>query len=57
MMAMIQIGTSGYSFEDWKGTFYPLDIKSGEMLNFYARHFKIVEINSCLLYTSPSPRD
>lgn len=54
MMAMIQIGTSGYSFEDWKGTFYPLDIKSGEMLNFYARHFKIVEINSTY-YGIPRP--
>jgi uncharacterized protein YecE (DUF72 family) len=54
MMAMIQIGTSGYSFEDWKGTFYPLDIKGGEMLEFYARHFKIVEINSTY-YGIPRP--
>jgi len=43
---MIKIGTSGYSFEDWKGPFYPQDIKPGDMLGFYSRYFNIVEINS-----------
>ncbi len=43
---MIHIGTSGYSFKDWKGPFYPVKITSSEMLSFYARHFKLVEINS-----------
>jgi uncharacterized protein YecE (DUF72 family) len=42
---MIHIGTSGYSFQDWKGNFYPEKISNDEMLNFYAQHFKIVEIN------------
>jgi len=43
---MILIGTSGYSFQDWKGHFYPENIKNHEMLDFYAKHFKTVEINS-----------
>jgi uncharacterized protein YecE (DUF72 family) len=51
---MIHIGTSGYSFQDWKGTFYPIKITSGEMLNFYAQHFKVVEINSTY-YAIPQP--
>ena len=51
---MIHIGTSGYSFKDWKGEFYPVDIKNSEMLDFYARHFKVVEINSTY-YAIPKP--
>lgn len=42
---MIHIGTSGYSFKDWKGNFYPEKIKNDMMLNFYAEHFNTVEIN------------
>ncbi|MFC1850131.1 DUF72 domain-containing protein [candidate division CSSED10-310 bacterium] len=42
---MIKIGTSGYSYTDWKGTFYPKTIKSHEMLTYYARFFECVEIN------------
>jgi uncharacterized protein YecE (DUF72 family) len=54
-MAIIYIGTSGYSFKDWVGNFYPENIKSGEMLNFYAQHFKIVEINATY-YAIPNPQ-
>jgi uncharacterized protein YecE (DUF72 family) len=43
---MIRIGTSGYSFDDWVGTFYPPDIRKGDMLSYYAKHFNVVEINS-----------
>jgi uncharacterized protein YecE (DUF72 family) len=42
----IKIGTSGYSFDDWIGNFYPKDIKKGKMLDFYVQHFPTVEINS-----------
>ena len=42
----IRIGTSGYSFDDWKGAFYPEDIAKGKMLDFYAQHFDTVEVNS-----------
>lgn len=43
---MIYVGTSGYSYDDWKGEFYPEDIKDSTMLEFYSRHFLFTEINS-----------
>ena len=52
---MIKIGTSGYSFDDWRGTFYPEEIQKGKMLEFYVRHFDTVEVNSTY-YRIPSPR-
>jgi uncharacterized protein YecE (DUF72 family) len=41
----ILVGTSGYSYQDWKGPFYPADVKDRDMLAFYARRFPAVEIN------------
>lgn len=43
---IIEVGTSGYYFRDWVGTFYPQGMKPGEMLSYYARHFNVLEINS-----------
>ncbi len=40
----IYIGTSGWSYEDWKGRFYPQRLKE-EQLVFYAREFDTVELN------------
>ncbi|MDP6636630.1 MAG: DUF72 domain-containing protein [Phycisphaerae bacterium] len=39
------IGTSGYSFKDWVGTFYPDGTQSRDMLSCYVRHFETVELN------------
>jgi uncharacterized protein YecE (DUF72 family) len=39
-------GTSGYAFKEWKGTFYPEDIKPDGMLGYYATRFPTVEINN-----------
>ena len=39
-------GTSGYSFKEWKGNFYPADLKDDGMLGFYAGKFPTVEINN-----------
>jgi len=39
-------GTSGYSYKEWKGPFYPEKLPAGEMLRFYAGHFRTVEINN-----------
>ena len=50
----IRVGTSGYSFEDWRGEFYPPDIDKGKMLDYYVRHFSTVEINSTY-YRIPHP--
>jgi uncharacterized protein YecE (DUF72 family) len=40
------VGTSGYSYKEWKGSFYPAKLPQKEMLGFYAQHFATVEINS-----------
>ena len=42
---MIRIGTSGYSYADWIGPFYPEGLPERDMLPYYARHFDTVEIN------------
>jgi uncharacterized protein YecE (DUF72 family) len=42
----IHIGTSGWSYRDWKGIFYPEKLKSIEWLSFYAKTFRSVEIDS-----------
>jgi len=39
-------GASGYSFKEWKGTFYPEKMKPEEMLPFYAQRLPTVEINN-----------
>jgi uncharacterized protein YecE (DUF72 family) len=40
------VGTSGYSYKEWKGTFYPDDLPATKMLSFYSGHFGSVEINN-----------
>lgn len=50
---MIFVGTSGYSFRDWVGPFYPEGTRSEEMLSRYARVFPAVEINATY-YRLPS---
>ena len=42
---MIWIGTSGYNYPEWKGTFYPADLPASKMLAFYSARFPTVEIN------------
>ena len=51
---MIKIGTSGFSYPDWVGNFYPLLTDKGDMLNHYATIFDTVEINSTY-YNIPHP--
>lgn len=53
-MGDIRIGTSGFSYDDWRGFFYPKDIQKGDMLSHYAERFPTVEINSSF-YAIPSP--
>ncbi len=40
------VGTSGYSYKEWKGSFYPEKIPAKEMLSFYATQLSTVEINA-----------
>src|SRR6185295_4300238 len=42
----IYAGTSGYSYKEWKGFFYPEKMKPEEMLSFYATKLPAVEINN-----------
>ncbi len=51
----IRVGTSGYSFDDWRLVFYPPGLDKGKFLDYYARHFPTVEINSTY-YSTPHPR-
>jgi uncharacterized protein YecE (DUF72 family) len=41
----LRVGTSGYSYKQWKGNFYPEKLPDKEMLSFYAKQFSTVEIN------------
>lgn len=50
----IRIGTSGFSFADWKGEFYPAGLPAGKFLEYYAERFPTVEINATY-YAIPSP--
>lgn len=42
----IYVGTSAWSYDDWKGTFYPEHLRPGERLAFYSQHFSTVEVDS-----------
>jgi len=42
----ILAGTSGFSFPEWKGSFYPDDIAAKDMLSYYAERFPTVEVNN-----------
>jgi uncharacterized protein YecE (DUF72 family) len=42
---MILVGTSGYQYPEWRGSFYPPDLDTSAMLAFYAERFRTVEIN------------
>jgi uncharacterized protein YecE (DUF72 family) len=42
---MIWVGTSGFQYDEWKGTFYPETLSKVKMLPYYATHFPTTEIN------------
>src|SRR6266849_1819839 len=48
------VGTSGYSYKEWKGSFFPDDLPASKMLGFYAARFNTVEINNTF-YRMPAP--
>ncbi|CAN5364484.1 DUF72 domain-containing protein [soil metagenome] len=41
----IWIGTSGFQYAEWKGTFYPEDLPASKMLPWFAEHLSTTEIN------------
>ena len=51
--AAIHVGTSGWTYGDWQGRFYPEDIKGTSRLDYYMRYFGAVELNASF-YRLPS---
>jgi uncharacterized protein YecE (DUF72 family) len=51
----IWVGTSGYNYPEWKGSFYPEKIKPEQMLPYYAERFATVEINNTF-YRMPNEK-
>lgn len=49
------VGTSGYNYPEWKGTFYPADLPAARMLSFYSERFSVVEINATF-YRMPTEK-
>ena len=49
----VLVGTSGYSYDDWVGPFYPQGLNKREFLGFYAAEFPVVELNFSY-YTQPN---
>jgi uncharacterized protein YecE (DUF72 family) len=45
-MSTIHIGTSGWTYDDWNGPFYPEGVKGPQRLSFYATRFDTVEVNA-----------
>jgi len=41
----LYVGTSGYSYPEWKGRFYPEKLPAKQMLRFYGENFRTVEVN------------
>src|SRR5262245_54134899 len=41
----VHVGTSGYNYTEWRGTFYPEDLPTTSMFEYYSARFHTVEIN------------
>jgi uncharacterized protein YecE (DUF72 family) len=52
---MILVGTSGYNYPEWKGSFYPADLPATKFLPYCAGRFPTVEINYTF-YRMPTPK-
>lgn len=51
----LRVGTSGFAYAEWKGTFYPEKLPAKKFLSYYAQHFDTTEINSTF-YRFPRPQ-
>ncbi len=52
-MHPVQIGTCGWSYDDWCGVFYPEGLPAAEYLSYYAEKFPVAEVDSSF-YRTPS---
>lgn len=53
-MAELFLGTSSWTFDGWRGVFYPENLAKGDHLHFYSRRFRTVEVNTSF-YGLPTP--
>jgi len=51
----VAVGTSGFAYKEWKGSFYPDDLPASGMLAFYSSRFPTVEINNTF-YRMPTEK-
>ncbi|MBI2071470.1 MAG: DUF72 domain-containing protein [Gemmatimonadetes bacterium] len=51
----VAVGTSGYAYKEWKGSFYPEKLPQDQMLRYYGEQFPTVEINNTF-YRMPSEK-
>lgn len=54
-MTALHVGTSGFSYDEWRPDFYPADLKKDAMLPFYAARLPAVELNNTF-YRMPSKK-
>jgi uncharacterized protein YecE (DUF72 family) len=54
-VTQVRVGTSGYNYPEWRGSFYPRDMTPAGMLPYYAELFSTVEINNTF-YRMPTPK-
>ncbi|MFW9826829.1 MAG: DUF72 domain-containing protein [Candidatus Thorarchaeota archaeon] len=52
-MAKLYLGTAGFYYKDWVGTFYPKTLEKTHFLEYFSKYFNLVEINSTF-YNLPS---
>src|SRR6478672_3718658 len=52
---MIYVGTSGYNYPEWRGSFYPPVFPAKNMFGYYAERFRTVEINATF-YRMPTAK-
>jgi uncharacterized protein YecE (DUF72 family) len=50
----LYVGTSGYSYKEWKGSFYPENLSAKDMLTYYSARLGAVELNNTF-YRTPKP--
>jgi uncharacterized protein YecE (DUF72 family) len=53
-LPVIHVGTSGFSYDAWEGSFYPEDLRADQRLSWYATQLSAVEINNTY-YRMPKP--
>jgi len=51
----LYVGTSGWTYDDWSGSFYPEGVKGPDRLSFYAQKFNTVEVNASFYHTPTRP--